>query len=482
MKNSNYIIGFIILFFVGTVSSQTEGSFIFLESGLINSFAIDAEGNFHTFEKINAIGYYGKYDNDGQLLQQKIKICTPSDTSYSPFGKMYLHNNYLLFAWSSDSLKDGGQITYRKYIRIYNLNTQNFVAEFTINATFFEEFSLAFLSDTLFAITYRVQYLPGVDTRDSGVYCRIMSVSGRYLTSEIPIEMGENIVYPKLLNIPESNSLICFYNSTDGIYGKYIDQNGVPLDSSFFVATEKNLRFFYHAIVKQNQIAIVFWNSSHDVRLQWLDAGGNLIGSPLFMANLATNSEYFQFLITEEDDNILLYDSYDGEFPRISTQISDMNGILIRGPSFISNESFYYSDLYNFSSPVAVKDTIYYIGWGSRNGESEDSWISRFQVNDIPNQLTINDVPSDYKIILDQNSPNPFNNETVIPFSIPENMQINLSLYNCLGQKVKNIFTGPAKQGEHRIKLMADDIPSGVYYYQLRTDKELITKKCLLLK
>ena len=83
---------------------------------------------------------------------------------------------------------------------------------------------------------------------------------------------------------------------------------------------------------------------------------------------------------------------------------------------------------------------------------------------------------------LHQNYPNPFNPETTIKFSVPNTQDVNLSVYNMLGQKVVTLFSGELQGGSHIAKRHAGDIASGVYIYKLTSSNNTITQKMLLLK
>ncbi len=83
---------------------------------------------------------------------------------------------------------------------------------------------------------------------------------------------------------------------------------------------------------------------------------------------------------------------------------------------------------------------------------------------------------------LKQNYPNPFNPTTTIEYSIPKNENVNLTVYNLLGQKVKNLVNRNEKAGEYNIKFNASNLASGIYYYRLKSGNYVKTKKMILLK
>lgn len=93
---------------------------------------------------------------------------------------------------------------------------------------------------------------------------------------------------------------------------------------------------------------------------------------------------------------------------------------------------------------------------------------------------TEHNVPSDY--VLEQNYPNPFNSQTFINFFSPRKEKIIIEVFNVIGSKVKTLFNGEVTPGEHQIAFEAEDLPSGVYIYRLKTLKFSLTKKMVLLE
>ncbi len=89
-------------------------------------------------------------------------------------------------------------------------------------------------------------------------------------------------------------------------------------------------------------------------------------------------------------------------------------------------------------------------------------------------------VPEEF--ILEQNYPNPFNPSTTIRFSVPKREQVNLSVYNSLGQEVRTLVSGEKAQGSYEVSFDASNLPSGIYFYKLQTGAKVEVKKMVLLK
>jgi hypothetical protein len=89
-------------------------------------------------------------------------------------------------------------------------------------------------------------------------------------------------------------------------------------------------------------------------------------------------------------------------------------------------------------------------------------------------------LPSDYYTL--SNYPNPFNAQTTISFEIPKTEEINLVVYNTLGQKVSTLADGIYPQGKYDITFDASNYSSGIYFYKLTTGEKQITKRMTLAK
>jgi hypothetical protein len=81
-----------------------------------------------------------------------------------------------------------------------------------------------------------------------------------------------------------------------------------------------------------------------------------------------------------------------------------------------------------------------------------------------------------------QNSPNPFNPSTKINFVLADNGQVNISVYNMLGQKVAELVNGNMTAGNHTVNFNASDLASGFYFYTLKTAGYSKTMKMMLIK
>jgi acetylornithine deacetylase/succinyl-diaminopimelate desuccinylase-like protein len=83
---------------------------------------------------------------------------------------------------------------------------------------------------------------------------------------------------------------------------------------------------------------------------------------------------------------------------------------------------------------------------------------------------------------LGQNYPNPFNPSTKIEYKIPEAGLVSLIVYDVLGKEVATLVNEEKAVGNHNVTFNADNLPSGVYFYTIKAEKFINTKKMVLLK
>jgi hypothetical protein len=81
--------------------------------------------------------------------------------------------------------------------------------------------------------------------------------------------------------------------------------------------------------------------------------------------------------------------------------------------------------------------------------------------------------------LLSQNFPNPFNKITKILFEIPYEEYVTLKISDMSGREVANIYSGFKRSGIHEIEFKNEDLPSGMYYYEITagsfSDRKVMT-------
>jgi hypothetical protein len=83
---------------------------------------------------------------------------------------------------------------------------------------------------------------------------------------------------------------------------------------------------------------------------------------------------------------------------------------------------------------------------------------------------------------LGQNYPNPFNPSTNIKYSIPQDENVTLKVYDILGKEVTTLVNEYQQAGSFDVVFNGSNLSSGVYYYQLKAGNFVSTKKMILLR
>ena len=90
------------------------------------------------------------------------------------------------------------------------------------------------------------------------------------------------------------------------------------------------------------------------------------------------------------------------------------------------------------------------------------------------------EIPANF--VLEQNHPNPFNPSTEIGFSLPQNRNVKITVYNSIGQKVATLINSELQAGNHKVNFDASKLTSGIYFYTMESGNFVQTKKLLLMK
>jgi hypothetical protein len=83
---------------------------------------------------------------------------------------------------------------------------------------------------------------------------------------------------------------------------------------------------------------------------------------------------------------------------------------------------------------------------------------------------------------LSQNCPNPFYTQTTIRYYLPRQSKVTIDIFDILGRKIETLTVGIMAAGEHRAIWNANINSSGIYFFRIKTDDKVETKKMLLLK
>jgi len=84
--------------------------------------------------------------------------------------------------------------------------------------------------------------------------------------------------------------------------------------------------------------------------------------------------------------------------------------------------------------------------------------------------------------VLKQNYPNPFNPSTKIKYSVPQTSQVQIKVFDVLGNEIETLISEEKPTGSYEVQFNASELSSGIYFYKLQAGNFIETKKMLLLK
>jgi hypothetical protein len=104
---------------------------------------------------------------------------------------------------------------------------------------------------------------------------------------------------------------------------------------------------------------------------------------------------------------------------------------------------------------------------------------SFFAVNQ---QYDLNQQDRATEFSLHQNNPNPFNPVTVIDYSLPEQLPVQLKVYDILGREIVTLVNEVQDAGYKTLTFDGKDYPSGIYFYRILAGRFMEVKKMILAK
>jgi hypothetical protein len=83
---------------------------------------------------------------------------------------------------------------------------------------------------------------------------------------------------------------------------------------------------------------------------------------------------------------------------------------------------------------------------------------------------------------LSQNYPNPFNPTTTIQFTVNSDQLVTLRVFDVLGREIQTLVNEKLEEGKYEVKWDGKSFSSGIYFYSIKSDERMLTKKMLLVK
>ena len=195
-------------------------------------------------------------------------------------------------------------------------------------------------------------------------------------------------------------------------------------------------------------------------------------------------------------------------FPVATTQVAPLNNVreVLLDPTLVwrtaSGASTYQMQIATnslFEASALVYDTgdiadttfkvaqlevnkFYFWRVRAKNRAGESSWSVSWRFKTIETTGVDGKPTAPSTFALYQNYPNPFNPTTTILFELPKPGMAQLMIYDGLGQEVATLLNEFRPAGRQEVNFYAYDFPSGIYYYRLKFEGQVLTRRLTVLK
>lgn len=159
------------------------------------------------------------------------------------------------------------------------------------------------------------------------------------------------------------------------------------------------------------------------------------------------------------------------------------NSIRLSIPSFsLTSNTVFISSTYSPVQSASIKVGQSVTVWADQSPSGNLQAVQVQQISAVVTDLEGNkdNLPVSYE--LKQNYPNPFNPTTEIAFTLANQENVSLVVYNIIGQEVATLISSPMSAGSHAVKFNAANLSSGIYLYRLKAGNFVSIKKMILLK
>jgi len=392
-----------------------------------------------------------------------------------------LHNDIFIKRFSPD----GNPIS--TYIQT---NSDSFNIPFELNGL-----SVAMASNGNFVLTWNEQQEPD----PIRIKAQLFDQNGNQITNvfQVNSEINSNVVaYPDVAMDRTGNFAISWlklYQNQYFVCVKLFSSNGIPISPEIVVNEDSTHTILISRIgMNRNGEFVIAWYQYNDslasflLKAQRFTSDGNKVGNNFQVGDAGTQSSSYptrpsvsmetngNFLIVWRIDDQIAGQRYDSDGNPIGT-----NFLVFQAPG-ASHRNYPVSVLWN--------DRIYTTWQEKRNPHTGiDVWANILDFNTPVSisQQNSGTIPCDYELY--QNYPNPFNPSTTITYQLPHTSQVELTVFNALGKKIKTLIHTQQAAGLYQVCWDGKDqngvpVSSGIYFYQIKTETFSKTKKMILMR
>jgi uncharacterized delta-60 repeat protein len=297
-------------------------------------------------------------------------------------------------------------------------------------------------------------------------------------------------------------------DSSDGAVKIAVDAQGNVYTAGYVTSSNQQLN---GALVKYNPAGVQQWvryyngasNGDDYINDMKLDAAGNIYMTGTSF-NTPTQNDYITLKYNSAGTKLwearYIGNYLNGNNSAYSLDLDAAGNVYVTGASFetaagtdivtvkySSTGSLQWAMKNNGSVNTGFNEAGYSVAVDNINNvfvagknDADDGIIIKYVQASIGIQPNGNDIPLQFE--LEQNYPNPFNPVTNIEFSLPGLSFVNLTVFDILGREVSVLVNRHLNAGKYKYDFDASKLPSGIYFYRLRSGNFSEVRKMNLIK
>lgn len=273
---------------------------------------------------------------------------------------------------------------------------------------------------------------------------------------------------PHIFNV-NGKRVECYFSPSDDISGK--------IENIIGTQTNYSVNFCIYSFTKysiENKMHSVYNYPTRMVRGVFdRSTNGNQTNGPVYYEMAGLGGTVWNPTAKVFLDNYNVSYLFHDKYILIDAETPSSNPVVMTGSFNFSNAANYDNDeneLIIFDSLIANQ---YYQDFVKRLTDAGGSTDVKQITSEVP-----------VKYFLEQNYPNPFNPSTVIRYSIPKSGNVDLKMYDALGREVAVFLNQYQNAGTYEYTLHTDrlQLSSGIYFYILKANDFISTKRMVLVK
>ncbi|MCI0558309.1 MAG: T9SS type A sorting domain-containing protein, partial [Nitrososphaera sp.] len=256
--------------------------------------------------------------------------------------------------------------------------------------------------------------------------------------------------------------------STDSGFSNFVVDQGGITETTLAVSGLDIRTKYYWRVSATNAGGTSQYSNAQNFTTVFLVAGGWQLALPLAGAMDVSLTPTLSWDSLSYAEWYLVEVSTDSNFSELVINQPNITETEIQLDGLLNNTSYYWRVAAVFS--YSMSEVVVYSEERSFTTIAAPTSVERLN-NGIPETFA-----------LQQNFPNPFNPQTTIQFSVAKESRVTLAIFNMLGATVEVLADQTFAPGNYQVQWTPENLPSGVYFYRLRTADFTRTRKLLLLR